>query len=306
IECLSGQRAFQGTVSEATAARLHSDPALPPGISAPWRSVLRSMTSRSPGDRPGAAEVAETLGRLSRGGPDTRLSAVPTTREMPIVAPEGAAAPTLAVTPASNAPAPTAVAPLEDRLSAPPGRSRSTALLALLVCLILGAGVLTGVLLGDSGAKGSGSPAVTTLPPTTVTTTTLPATTTTARTVAGPPSPSAAVGATVAAVDAAVQSGAIPQDTGSHLLNDLAAIPVTSQGPGDGGPAPQFNTFVQDFGQAVSSGNITSQATITSIWKTVTQLAKSLGVAPPPQPTLPPAGDGHKHHHGPGGGQGNG
>ncbi len=61
VECLSGRRAFEGTASEITAARLQRDPVIPGGIDASWRDVLGSMTRRRSTDRLPAEQVASRL-----------------------------------------------------------------------------------------------------------------------------------------------------------------------------------------------------------------------------------------------------
>ena len=66
LECLSGHRAFEGTASEMTAARLQRDPAIPTELDAGWQSLLRSMTARVPADRAAASEAAAYLADRAR------------------------------------------------------------------------------------------------------------------------------------------------------------------------------------------------------------------------------------------------
>lgn len=63
LECLTGERAFPGTLTESTIARLHRDPPIPEALPAPWRQLLRDMTHRDPDVRPGAAALATRLRR---------------------------------------------------------------------------------------------------------------------------------------------------------------------------------------------------------------------------------------------------
>lgn len=77
IECLTGRRAFEGTVAELTAARLHRDPAVPPGVGADWSHLLRAMTARDPEQRPLAAIVANRLAALCRPGSSVAVGGDP-------------------------------------------------------------------------------------------------------------------------------------------------------------------------------------------------------------------------------------
>jgi hypothetical protein len=61
LECLTGQREFPGPAVEAAVARLLRDPVVPDTMPAPWPALLRSMTSREPGERPTAQDVVTTL-----------------------------------------------------------------------------------------------------------------------------------------------------------------------------------------------------------------------------------------------------
>ena len=60
LECLTGERAFDGPPMESAVARLHRDPDTSK-MPASWRSVIAAMTAREPADRPTAAEAAEAL-----------------------------------------------------------------------------------------------------------------------------------------------------------------------------------------------------------------------------------------------------
>ncbi|GAC1382464.1 MAG: hypothetical protein NVSMB48_13000 [Marmoricola sp.] len=72
LECLTGERAFEGPAMESTVARLARDPdtgAVPPL----WRGVIAALTAREPADRPTATEAAAALAdpTLSGDPPDT-------------------------------------------------------------------------------------------------------------------------------------------------------------------------------------------------------------------------------------------
>lgn len=64
LECLTGRKAFTGTVAEVAAARLFADPEIPEAVGRPWSGLLRRMTRRDPAERVTAAEVAASLADL--------------------------------------------------------------------------------------------------------------------------------------------------------------------------------------------------------------------------------------------------
>ncbi|GEA88973.1 serine/threonine-protein kinase [Cellulomonas cellasea] len=110
LECLTGERAFTGTMLEAAAARLTSSPVIPGRFGSAWADVLSAMTARSPGDRPSAAEVAVRLAVLG-GEPAGAGALSPPTVAAPVVDPPFAPPPTAAAAavPASTAPVRAAV-----------------------------------------------------------------------------------------------------------------------------------------------------------------------------------------------------
>jgi tRNA A-37 threonylcarbamoyl transferase component Bud32 len=70
LECLTGRKAFTGTIVEVAAARLNTAPPIPAELGRAWRSLLERMTRRAPADRPTAAEVAVRLTAILQGGSD--------------------------------------------------------------------------------------------------------------------------------------------------------------------------------------------------------------------------------------------
>jgi serine/threonine protein kinase len=72
LECLTGQREYTGGPVETALARLHRQPDVPASLPAPWPTLLRTMTARSPADRPTAAAVAVVL-REERTSGDTQV-----------------------------------------------------------------------------------------------------------------------------------------------------------------------------------------------------------------------------------------
>jgi serine/threonine protein kinase len=67
IECLTGQREYQGSELEAAVARLHRQPAIPDDLPEELRRLLTLMTSLSPRRRPTAAQCAQALHDLDKG-----------------------------------------------------------------------------------------------------------------------------------------------------------------------------------------------------------------------------------------------
>ncbi|RDI34428.1 serine/threonine-protein kinase [Lentzea flaviverrucosa] len=61
LECLTGQREYQGSEIEAAVARLHRQPAIPDELPEDLRRLLTLMTSLSPRRRPTAAQCAHAL-----------------------------------------------------------------------------------------------------------------------------------------------------------------------------------------------------------------------------------------------------
>jgi len=77
LECLTGQRSFEGTAMEVAVARLARDPDVPQRLPAPWRRLLRAMTARDPAYRPSAAQVADALRAIAAGGEDRTIALPP-------------------------------------------------------------------------------------------------------------------------------------------------------------------------------------------------------------------------------------
>lgn len=64
LEAATGRPAFPGSAIASALARLDRDPDIPPSVEEPLADVLRTMTARSPADRPTAAELALRFRRL--------------------------------------------------------------------------------------------------------------------------------------------------------------------------------------------------------------------------------------------------
>ncbi|MPZ60415.1 MAG: protein kinase [Propionibacteriales bacterium] len=79
LEALTGERAYQGSPTEAAVARLTAPPAIPASVPVAWHGLLRSMTALAPDDRPSTAQVAAEVRDLSPGmDPATAAAALRT------------------------------------------------------------------------------------------------------------------------------------------------------------------------------------------------------------------------------------
>jgi hypothetical protein len=68
LECLTGQRVYQGSVAEVAMARLANPPQVPGDLGPEWRALLTAMTAQDPDNRPNARVVAGQFGRLALVG----------------------------------------------------------------------------------------------------------------------------------------------------------------------------------------------------------------------------------------------
>ena len=112
LECLTGQREYEGGTVEVALARLNRPPDVPLDLPQGWPALLTAMTDRDPGRRPSPGEVAQQLSVVAAGGEasTTVLAAagpsatqvLPRTR----VAPAPPAAPRTAAAPSRPVPAP--------------------------------------------------------------------------------------------------------------------------------------------------------------------------------------------------------
>ena len=68
LECLTGRKAFTGTIVEVAAARLNTAPPIPEDVEPDWAELLEGMTRREPQARFTADEVARALTAILQGG----------------------------------------------------------------------------------------------------------------------------------------------------------------------------------------------------------------------------------------------
>ncbi|MEV1128902.1 protein kinase [Agromyces sp. NPDC049794] len=78
LEARTGETAFPGPAVEAASARLVRDPEIPQSLGADWVALLRAMTTREPGQRPSALDVAVEAATLDTS-PTSSTSAAPLT-----------------------------------------------------------------------------------------------------------------------------------------------------------------------------------------------------------------------------------
>lgn len=309
IECLSGRRAFEGTPSEITGARLHRDPTIPDGLDEKWRSTLSSMTGRSSAGRIDAQEAARQLGALAR--PDdltvalSPMSSRPGDGNMtlPFVYDTSAFEPVTSHFPSVVA----ADARRRHRGTAGRVTRRGVQVFAL---GIAAAGLVVGLAIGGvfSGSrpphKGANGASATTLSSTVTTTTT----TSTTSTVPLSRVASAAV-ALNSAISAGVTNGTIAPQVGQQLTNQLRPLLSTAPLTSPQQQVQQYDQLVQQFDQAVQAGQIIGASTIGALTTSFNGVATALGtntlgptsgvtgVTGATGPTGVTGGPGHGHGH---------
>ncbi|WP_231728471.1 serine/threonine-protein kinase [Arthrobacter sp. EPSL27] len=65
LECLTGTKAFPGTLVESLVARTLRNPEIPAGLGAGWVALLTDMTAMDPAARPSAAAAAARAAKLT-------------------------------------------------------------------------------------------------------------------------------------------------------------------------------------------------------------------------------------------------
>ncbi len=224
IEALSGVRSFDGPALEAVAARLTSDPVVPPGLPAPWPGILRAMTARDPTARPPARRVAHAL-RGQSTAPDQPGRRTPVVAPMPVPVPaqrpQGRSA-----SGAQRAAAGTPRYPdPQPRPAAQPRSGRGLVIAAGLV--LLGLLILVGVVLIVSNSDG-GSPS-----PGTTRTTNTPSSGSGGRQSAGG---TAATTADTGGQDSAPASDTGPASAPGTSAHSSPSVPDSNSGSARSGP----------------------------------------------------------------------
>jgi len=156
LECLTGERSFEGTAMEVAVARLARDPEVPARLPADWRRLLRAMTARDPAHRPSAAQVADALRAIATGGGDATVALTPPPQ-----------ATTVMSTATTVMPATTAAGePVIRRTAAAPARRRfnpAVVVVALLVAVAVAVAIGIAVARNQNDTPASYKPGLPTL-----------------------------------------------------------------------------------------------------------------------------------------------
>ncbi len=321
IECLSGERVFNGTLSEIAASRMVREPEIPPGVGARWASLLRSMTVRESATRISASGVAVQLSSwreptVISGASSISGTGIATTALIEQGLPE-----TERVDASHRTLAGVAVAlPLDSGRSNSEAGSRDRhasrrwallAVAALIVVLFVGVG-LGGVLFGSGPASGRrGDPrtngtSVARSKSTGSSSTTVPTTTTTTTTTTNPvpsvPSMATAAAQFVSGLVAGATTGNVSPQAGQQLLGQLQPLLFPSQTASADQQVQQFDQLVQTFDLEVANGQITGSVTLASLTQSINALASALGTSVPAPSTSSssqqPTPTKFKHNHG--------
>lgn len=325
LECMTGERVYQGSPGEMVARRLAGPVPIPADLPVPWKVLLSGMLHEQPDQRLDAAEVAALLTTAAFAAawvPGTPLAAteLAATRldDLTLLSPPAAAVAgaggvgngdgvgTTVVSPAAGVggttqaiPADTRVAPPSLLASTPSPRRVSRRQLGIVGAILAAALVIALVL---SLGQNPGAPTSTTRA---TTATTAPATTTSAPPTTVAPTPAQSLAALVGAVASGVAAGTVPADLG-QTISTQAEQAVTNAAAGK--PNQAANNLQQaavSIANGVQSGNIAASAG-TQLQAALSALASSMGLpaaATAPTTTAPPP---TQPGPGPGNGNGNG
>jgi eukaryotic-like serine/threonine-protein kinase len=253
VECITGARAFTGTASEVTAARLHRSPELPPWLEPEWRQVLTGMTALASAERPTAGAVHKHLAEMTHS-----LATVPLLGGVPLPAGKGGTGLLPKRDPAPFVNGTRSRTESERRNRAILGGAIAAVVAALFVLL-----AVLGVFSGSPSPSGAS-----THPPTTpnltrsstavssTTTSTTPPTTTTL-------SVPGAAGGLVAAIEAGVRAGSINPNAGQQLVTSLNQVLNSPQPQPVNQEAQQLTQFASMLGQDIGQGQVTGTAVTT-------------------------------------------
>jgi serine/threonine protein kinase len=135
LECLTGQRAFEGTPMEVAMARMNRDPEIPATLPASWRDLLRAMTARESAGRITADASAEQLRRLAAGDEIDRTVVLPG----PVAAAPDATTVLPATAVVTQAPPAAARTARSSPVTPAPSRRPSAVLVAALLLVVVAA-----------------------------------------------------------------------------------------------------------------------------------------------------------------------
>jgi eukaryotic-like serine/threonine-protein kinase len=301
LECLTGQRAYEGSPSEVVARRLAGPVPLPADLPVPWKLLLSGMLDHRPDQRLGGGEVAAFLRTMPFRAPWTRSRSRVTDRMAPTVPNDLTALAPGAGATAILSPVPGA----DDTRTSPPRVSGALRnwrwRLAVLGAVVLAA-LCVGLILGlGSSPKAPTTPSAIdpttskTRPPATSTTSTTTSTTTL-------PSGPTALAALVKDVASGVSAGSVDSGSGQSISNQ-AEQAIADEASGNANRAANdLQQVAMTIANSVQSGKIT-QAEGATLQSDLSALATAMGLtaagAPPTtQPAGPGPGHGHGHGHG--------
>ena len=293
LECLTGQRLFEGTPTEVVARRLAGPPPLPPDLPATWRLLFEGMLDNDPDHRPSATEVAGLLSAAPfaepwvREPPATQAIAPPTqvlTRTgngtSPTEGPGTLVAPAMAPLPPPGPP----TSPTSPRGGAEQARTRRRWVWAIAALVVLIAAGVTALALSSSHTppKAASHSSTTTVPPTTTssTTTTAPTTTTTALTA------TSAANTLENDLNTGVSSGTVQSGTASKIENDVTQALSASSNNDQSQVSQAIGDMSQTIANDVGDGAMPSSEGSTLL-ADVSALAKVLGVTSTTTSTSP-------------------
>ena len=277
FECVTGRRAFEGTAAELAAIRLAREVEIPEELGTRWADLLRAMTWRDPESRLGAADASAELERIAQI--DDPSSAVPLvnsraddlTTVMSSEANRDSASTALTLPFLTNADDTfTSMTPSE--YSSPKRRRTRNVLVLACIVAVIPLGLAVAGVFSSNPRKPP--------PPVTLSTSTSSSTTVYSTTI-----PVSAVVTAAAALQSAIQAGDV-NGTFAHqdaqqmdqLLQPLLS-PSTS--PGSATQVAVFDQVVQLFNQAVATGAVTSDATLSGVNTALQNLAAAIGTTVP-------------------------
>ena len=317
LECLTGQRLFEGTPTEVVARRLAGPVPLPPDLPTPWRLLFEGMLANDPASRPSATQVAGMLTAAPysepwlREPPETAALVAPTqvaagnggaAADGPgtLVAPAMAVAALGAAVPGTTAPGPTSPARPRPEGDAARRRRRWLVAIAVLAVLVVAGGATA---LALAGHHAPSAPKAKTHPPTTAPPTTTSSTTTTAPTTTTTPTATSAANTLENDLNTGVTQGTVSSATATKIDNDVTQALSASSGGDQNQVAQAITDMNQTIGNDVSNGAMpSSEGSV--LLQDVSALAKVLGVSS--TTTTAPAGPAGTTGTGTGTGNGNG
>jgi len=280
LECLTGNRPFEGPAAEVVARRLGGAVPSPEGLPTPWRMLLTSMLDPDPGQRPEAAEVVEMLRApaFSRPWDPRPTEMLAALGAASAVGADGAAAVddgTTAISPATLI----REAPAALRRRAAPRRPAALVGAVVLAAVVVAAGLVGWALAGAPTTQASHRRTTTT-------------------TAAAQPTVASTSAALFRDVQQGEASGALAPPVGQSVLGQLGQA-LSAQAQGDLTSAGNdLGAIDQAVTAAGANGNATATETTTLIGD-VAALAAAMGLQNPatttttvPPTTAPPKGGG--------------